>query len=235
MFVVGRTTIEGLPVPDLPNPSANNHLETRDCLIEAALTCFAKYGYDATSIRLISSMAGKNSSLISYYFGSKEGLYREVIRHLLTRFDVGSLREYDSAPHQPPVDAADAKTRLRAHIRRVLIEVKAHFHAMDPLKDAATRLFLSEIHSPKEEVKDLLRERLEPSVRELRGCIRALRPDFSGAEVDFWGITIHGSCISHAVRSEINALVWTAADFHLPLDSMVDRLTDFASRGLGQP
>lgn len=222
-------------MPDTHNPSTTAHLETRDCLIEAALTCFAKYGYDATSIRLIASMAGKNSSLISYYFGSKEGLYREVFRHLLTRFDVGSLREYDSASFQPPVDDVDGKIRLRAHIRRILIEVKAHFHSMDPLKDAATRLFLSEVHSPKEEVKDLLRERLEPSVHDLRACIRALRPDFSGAEVDFWGITIHGSCISHAVRSEINALVWTAADFHLPLESMVDRLTDFASRGLSRP
>lgn len=222
-------------MPDSPNPSATAHLESRECLIEAALMCFAKYGYDATSIRLISSMAGKNSSLISYYFGSKEGLYREVIRHLLARFDVGSLRQYDSAPHQPPVDAANARIRLREHIRRILIEVKAHFQSMDPLKDAATRLFLSEIHAPKEEVKDLIRERLEPSVRELRACIRALRPDFSGAEVDFWGITIQGSCISHAVRSEINALVWTAADFHLPLENMVDRLTEFVSRGLSHP
>lgn len=54
--------------------------DSREALIEAALACFSKYGYDATSIRLVASMAGKNSSLISYYFKGKEGLYREVFR-----------------------------------------------------------------------------------------------------------------------------------------------------------
>jgi hypothetical protein len=103
---------------------------------------------------------------------------------------------------------------------------------VDPLKDAAARLFLSEIHAPKDEVKDLLQARLEPSVRELRSCIRALRPGLSPADVDFWGITIQGSCVGHALRSEINRLVWTEADSHLPLDEMADRLTDFVCRGL---
>lgn len=212
-------------------PTPTSHPETRACLIEAALTCFAKDGYDATSIRTISSAADKNSSLIAYYFKNKEGLYREVIKYLLDRFNPGPSR---NAPEPGPADPADGRSRLRAHIRRLLSEVEAHFHSVDPLKDAAARLFLSEIHAPKDEVKDLLQARLEPSVQELRSCIRALRPDLSPAEVDFWGITIQGSCVSHALRSEINRLVWTEAVPHLPLDEMADRLTGFVCRGLAQ-
>lgn len=212
-------------------PAPTSHPETRACLIEAALTCFAKDGYDATSIRTISSAADKNSSLIAYYFKNKEGLYREVIKYLLDRFNPGPSR---NAPEPSPADPADGRSRLRAHIRRLLSEVEAHFHSVDPLKDAAARLFLSEIHAPKDEVKDLLQARLEPSVQELRSCIRALRPDLSPAEVDFWGITIQGSCVSHALRSEINRLVWTEAVPQLPLDEMADRLTGFVCRGLAQ-
>ena len=207
--------------------------ETRNCLIEAALACFAKYGYDATSIRLISSVAGKNSSLISYYFKSKEGLYREVFKQLLTRFSGEPFESWkpDPGPQAAP-DPDHGRPRLRAFIRRILIEVEAHFQSMDPLKDASIRLFLSEIHNPKEEVKDLLRDRLEPSANELRACIRSIRPDLSAAEVDFWGITIQASCVSHALRSEFNRLVWTSADPHLPLDDMADHLTNFAYNGL---
>lgn len=213
------------------SPTPTPHPETRACLIEAALTCFAKDGYDATSIRTISAAADKNSSLISYYFKNKEGLYREVFKHLLDRFNPGPLR---NGPERDPADPADGRSRLRAHIRRLLSEVEAHFHSVDPLKDAAARLFLSEIHAPKDEVKDLLQARLEPSVQELRSCIRALRPDLSPAEVDFWGITVQGSCVSHALRSEINRLVWTEAVPQLPLDEMADRLMDFVCRGLAR-
>lgn len=218
----------------LNHPHSVAHHETRICFLEAALTCFAKYGYDATSIRQIASLAGKNSSLISYYFKSKEGLYREVFKHLLARFGMGSFDERRPEAGQAATDPEEGRSRLRALIRRLLMEVEAHFHSVDPLKDAAARLLLSEAHAPRDEVKDLLRERLEPSVREFRRCIHAIRPDLSAAEVDFWGITIQGSCVSHALRSEINRLVWTSADSHLPLDAMADRLTDFAYHGLKQ-
>ncbi|BDU69094.1 transcriptional regulator [Geothrix oryzae] len=206
------------------------HFESRDCLIQAALRCFAKYGYDATSIRLIASMAGKNSSLISYYFKGKEGLYREVFRHLLTLFGAGPVQS--PASGQVAAEPLEGRSRLHALIRRILIEVEAHFQSVDPLQDAAIKLFLSEVQFPKEEVKDLIRERMEPSVRELRACIQGIRPDLSPAEIDFWGITIQGSCVSHALRSEFNRLVWTATDPSLPLEDMATRLTNFAYHGL---
>lgn len=232
--MVGRSITIKVYTPNMNHSSTTVHHETRVCFLEAAMTCFAKYGYDATSIRQISSMAGKNSSLISYYFKSKEGLYREVFKHLLTRFGVGSFDERGLDAAQAATDPEDGRPRLRALIRGLLMEVEAHFHSVDPLRDAAARLFLSEAHAPRDEVKDLIRERLEPSVREFRRCIHAIRPDLSAAEVDFWGISIQGCCVSHALRSEINRLVWTAADSHLPLDEMADRLTDFAYHGLKQ-
>ncbi|WP_257310243.1 TetR/AcrR family transcriptional regulator [Geothrix fuzhouensis] len=208
--------------------------DTRDALIEAALACFAKYGYEATSIRLVASMAGKNSSLISYYFKSKEGLYREVFRYVLAHFAAktgdGSLQDPDPAPGDPQ----DARARLRAHIQRVLHQVDAHFDASDPLREPACRLWLNELQAPRHEVRDLLLARMEPFVREARACLRAIRPDLSPEEVDFWGITLHGSCIHHALMNEIRHLAWTSADPSLSLEAMADRLADFTYHGLSQ-
>ncbi|WP_306602046.1 TetR/AcrR family transcriptional regulator [Geothrix sp. 21YS21S-2] len=212
---------------DAPTPTPNP--DTRDSLLDAALACFAKYGYDATSIRLIASLAGKNSSLISYYFKSKEGLYRDVFKHMLARFQ-------GCEPVDPPeTPLADPRERLNHHFRRLLRQVEEHLRSKDPLQHQAARLFMAELHGPKDEVKDLILARIAPAVAEIRACLCELRPGLTEPELAFWGITLQGMCMAHSVHSELNKLVWPNADHALSLEEMADRLTDFACKGLGAP
>jgi len=51
---------------------------TRAALIEAAEEIFLKKGFGNTSLSEIARRAGITKSLIHHYFGSKEGLWREV-------------------------------------------------------------------------------------------------------------------------------------------------------------
>jgi len=53
--------------------------DPRERLIEAARQLFASAGYDATSVRDITSRAHANLGAITYHFGSKEALYHTVI------------------------------------------------------------------------------------------------------------------------------------------------------------
>jgi TetR/AcrR family transcriptional regulator, regulator of cefoperazone and chloramphenicol sensitivity len=50
--------------------------ESRQCLLQAAVQCFAEHGFARTSIRKVATLAGVNIAAISYYFGDKAGLYR---------------------------------------------------------------------------------------------------------------------------------------------------------------
>ena len=50
------------------------------CIIDVATKLFAKLGLDKCSTREIAKHSKTNVSLISYYFGGKEGLYKEVMR-----------------------------------------------------------------------------------------------------------------------------------------------------------
>jgi AcrR family transcriptional regulator len=64
--------------------SANNHNSedsgsARTKIITVARRLFAEHGLAGTSTRDIAGEAGLNISLISYYFGGKEGLYKAVI------------------------------------------------------------------------------------------------------------------------------------------------------------
>ncbi|MFS8098385.1 TetR family transcriptional regulator [Lentzea alba] len=51
---------------------------TRARIIEAAAAEFGAKGYAATRTTDIAARAGVNKQLISYYFGGKEGLYKEL-------------------------------------------------------------------------------------------------------------------------------------------------------------
>ncbi len=62
-----------------PKPSS-----VRTRLLDAALKCFLADEYHRVTTRLIADQADANASMIRYYFGSKEGLYEEMIRKTLT-------------------------------------------------------------------------------------------------------------------------------------------------------
>lgn len=64
-----------------------NETGKREKLIMSAIGLFAEYGYDKVSIRQIAADAGVNSSMISYYFNGKGGLYEAIIKELLHNFD----------------------------------------------------------------------------------------------------------------------------------------------------
>lgn len=56
----------------------------RQALIDAGRELFLKNTYSNISIRRISEKARVNSALIAYYFGSKSGLFREVLSSYLS-------------------------------------------------------------------------------------------------------------------------------------------------------
>jgi AcrR family transcriptional regulator len=55
----------------------------RSRLLKAAKSSFLADDYHQVSTRHIAELAGANVSMIHYYFGSKEGLYEEMIRETL--------------------------------------------------------------------------------------------------------------------------------------------------------
>jgi AcrR family transcriptional regulator len=52
---------------------------TRASILAAARTVFTERGYDGAGVREIALAAGVDTRLISRYFGSKEGLFAEVV------------------------------------------------------------------------------------------------------------------------------------------------------------
>src|SRR5260370_37680832 len=81
---------------------------TRDRLLVAARTLFARRGFAGASWRAITHRARANLGAVTYHFGSKQALYATVLEQLF-----GSLRERVAAASAPSTAAAE---RLRAII-----------------------------------------------------------------------------------------------------------------------
>ncbi len=77
-----RARARRAPEPDERRLDAER---TRRLLLEAALDEFAAKGYAGARVQDIADRAGVNKQLISYHFGGKAGLYRELGRRWLER------------------------------------------------------------------------------------------------------------------------------------------------------
>ena len=63
-----------------PDERQRDSERSRQQLLAAALEEFSAKGYAGARVQDIADRAGINKQLIAYYFGGKEGLYRELQR-----------------------------------------------------------------------------------------------------------------------------------------------------------
>ena len=73
-------------------PSKATSASTRDNILSAATKVFARFGYDGGSVQKISKLAKSVDRMIYYYFGSKEGLFIEVLENAYRRMNDAELK-----------------------------------------------------------------------------------------------------------------------------------------------
>ncbi|MGC9356730.1 MAG: TetR/AcrR family transcriptional regulator [Anaerolineae bacterium] len=96
--------------------------ETYNHLLDMAGRCFAKEGYDATSVAKICRQAGVSKGAFYYHFSSKQALFLELLNRWLTQLDqhMADLRsEAASAP--------EALLHMATAIRQVLASASGRF------------------------------------------------------------------------------------------------------------
>jgi AcrR family transcriptional regulator len=130
--------------PDAPGAPARpwrDREATTRRILEAATLLFAEHGYDHVTMRMIANAAEANVALVNRYFGSKAGLFAEV---LASRSPLESVIEGDMG---------GLPARLAAHVaRRLSAEAAA------PVARAIDRAG----NSP--EIRMILRQRVESAI-----------------------------------------------------------------------
>jgi len=83
---------------------------TRDRLLQAARELFTERGYRRVTVRDICRAAQANVAAVSYYFGDKLGLYREVVGEA-----IGVLRQSEPTIRAP--EGSPPEERIRHYVR----------------------------------------------------------------------------------------------------------------------
>ena len=86
--------------------------DTRSALVAAARAVFGEQGYDGATVRSIATRAGVDAAMVNHWFGSKEGLFAEVVLDLPIK-----PKDILATLSQSPAD------RLGEHIARTFLDV----------------------------------------------------------------------------------------------------------------
>ncbi|MDD0811162.1 TetR family transcriptional regulator [Curvibacter sp. RS43] len=170
-----RTAAKSSPLARRPGVREQAAQTTRDNILKAAIKVFARYGYDGGSLEKISKAAKSFDRMIYYYFGSKEGLYIEVIEEIYRRMNEAEAK-LDLDPDQP-VDA------LQAVIRFVV-----GYYRRNP--EFVTLLNTENLHKGKHIVKSVrAREYSSPAIEVIRQLLASgqaqglFRPDMAARDL----------------------------------------------------
>jgi AcrR family transcriptional regulator len=204
--------------------------DSRSVLLEAALHCFAHRGFDGTSIRDIASKAARNSSLISHYFGCKEGLYEEVFRYVL-KARKSAFGMSSGTPEAVPGDCEEAIRVLHDLIRILCSDFITRPEQTDQKDVLGRMLLLNELREPRPRVVSLLRELVAPWIRRFSDCLGILRPGLTEVQRKFLGISVMGEMMAHMMMQGLRPCEWGLDEFNSA--QAVELLTDFNLRALG--
>ncbi|MGO3125078.1 MAG: TetR/AcrR family transcriptional regulator [Advenella sp.] len=209
---------------------------TRKSILNAAETLFVKAGYDATSLRQITSAASVNLASINYHFGSKEELVRAVLKRRLEWINRERIRLLDELEKAAAPNSVKPSLLVDAFFGTLLR------HVSDPEHDANIfmRLLERTMTDPSNFIKTLFaQEYIEVVSRYKAAFVRAM-PDVPEAEI-IWRFHFMLGATSYAIAG-INILQGVLPDM---TSSMVDenvydeqllpRLMSFLLGGLRAP
>jgi AcrR family transcriptional regulator len=99
------------PVTTRPRGRPRGNPPTRESIVSAARALFLERGYRGTTLRAVAGAAGVDPALIAYHFGSKKGLFADVMQfHCVNALAVDDVLGGD--PATLPDRLIDAVTNL---------------------------------------------------------------------------------------------------------------------------
>jgi len=113
----GRETASG----DADRPRLRDPEGTRRRILAAALQEFSTKGIDGARVDAIAERAGTNKRMLYYYFGSKDDLFRAVLRQRLAERDA-TARERDRTGPARLVDLQDRLEGSMDYVRLLMWE-----------------------------------------------------------------------------------------------------------------
>jgi|GEM_PF-809416 len=178
---------------------------TRDTLLQAATSIFARDGYDATGTRAIADTAGVNQALINYHFGNKHGLYLAVFESMAAQIKARFASQIEII-HKALNREYPTKTEAKNSYFEALTTLSSEFVEMLTSKDSfdKSRLMMREQQAPTEAFDIVYSAFVGPSLALIGDIFARLRPDLEPQQIKLLVISFFGQIIAiRATRTSI--------------------------------
>lgn len=155
-----------------------NSERSKERILNAAERLFSAHGIDGVSVRQIAAAAGVQLALLTYYFGTKDGLYRAVFERRIAPISAARrarLVEIMARRRPPPriEEVLDALARPWVELRRH--RWGAHY----------TRLIAREVSDPREGRRGIVEDLLDPIAREFMAAMETTLPGLPRARIQW--------------------------------------------------
>ncbi|HAW96617.1 MAG TPA: hypothetical protein DCX60_10100 [Phycisphaerales bacterium] len=181
-------------MPQLTDAATKPTTSTKDRILESAVLLFEAQGFDGASVRAICAQAGANIAAINYYFGSKEALYGEVVKHVFL-----SSEGTESMPllkHNPSEPIAQLCEWIEWHVTRYL-----------PRHNSTLATFIRrELANPSPLLQEIVDVTVLQSLEALKEIVSAILPGGISEDVlNHHCLQINGPTMVAAILQPINS------------------------------
>ncbi len=158
----------------------------RDRLLDAALRLFARKGFESASVRELAEAADVTRPTLYYHFGSKEGLYLELVERLCATVE-------DSILHSM-VPLGTIRVRLRSFVMNILDSI---------IEDASKqRFFFTIVLDPRRNILSSFHERMRNFIAAILGLLLE-----EGVEKGEFG-TDDVKCITDMILALVDSFIY---------------------------
>jgi len=205
---------------------------TKPRILDAAEALFMEHGFEATSLRAITTAAGVNLAAVNYHFGSKEELFQAVLTRRLDpmnqeRLDLLTRLEREAAPSALPCD-------------RILhaMFVPALRLARDPERGGKNflRLLGRAYADPAPFIRSFLAAQYAVMIARFKAAFARALPDLPKKELSWRLHFIMGALSYTLAGTDALRLIGELAPSETPNDELLlNRLAPFLLAGLQSP
>jgi AcrR family transcriptional regulator len=204
--------------------------DTRTRILNAAEVLFMEHGFEATSMRAITTAAGANLAAVNYHFGSKETLIEEVFRRRLTWLNEQRLQRLDELEHAAAGGAVKPRLILEAFFG-VALKMAADV-------EGGGRNFmrlLSRIYAePSQFVRNFLAEEYAAVVVRFKAALCKALPDVPKEEI-LWRFHFMVGALSYALSGADALNIVNGMPLDDEPEALSARLMSFLIGGLRAP
>jgi AcrR family transcriptional regulator len=207
-----------------PKPSRSAGDEPRERLLLAAGREFAERGYDAATVRDICAAAGVNVAAVNYYFGDKQRLYIESVKHA-----------HEERVRQVPLPEWSSGTPAARKLHDFVDNLLERMLGLGQ-PPWQVQLMMRETLQPTAACRELVEDFIRPHFAVLVAVLDELAGGrLAEAELRRVGMSIVGQCFLYRAAGDVVAMLVPPDELeslHTPV-RLADHVTRFALAALG--